>query len=154
LKESINKILKVFAGLSLVIMMSACSDDSIIYESSGDLESPYKIKLHEVKIVSETDDNLTLDFIYTYEHETPADEIKLFILPDHGYWRMSSVKITKGKNGARAVIGLSNSNMDKDNVIESDTTTLRFRFDHYLPKTYMGNIWGQDVMFNKKWIKK
>ena len=148
-----KKVFKVLIGLSLLMLIYGCSDDSIIYESEGDLEPLYKIKLHEVKIVSETSDSLTLDFIYTYKHETPAEEIKLFIMPDHGYWSTNHVKISQGKHGARAVIGLSSSNMKKDNITESVTEKLRFRFDHYLPKKYMGNVWGQDVAFHKKWQK-
>ncbi len=38
-----------------------------------------KTNRHEVKVISETDDSLTIDFVYTYSHETPAEEIKLFI---------------------------------------------------------------------------
>ena len=135
----------------LVLVISACEDKSVIYESNSELEEPYKIMLNEVKITSETNDTLTVDFIYTYNHEIPAEEIKLYILPDHGYWQSANVKISKGKHGARVVIGLRKYNMDKDQVTESKTTKLRFRFDHYLPKKYMGNVWGQDVEFKKHW---
>lgn len=109
--------------------------------------------LNEVKVVSETNNTLTVDFVYTYNHEIPPEEIKLFVLPDHGYWQTAHVKISKGKHGARAIIGLSKSNMEKDQVTESKTTKLRFRFDHYLPKKYMGNVWGQDVEYKKHWQK-
>jgi len=143
--------MKIVITILMVVIITACSDNSVLFESKEDLEPQYKIKLHEVKVVAETEDSLTLDFIYTYEHETPSHEIKLFILPDHGYWSTNAVKITQGRNGARAVIGLSKNNMEKDNVTESKTTKLRFRFDHYLPKKYMGNIWGQDVEFHKEW---
>jgi hypothetical protein len=131
--------------------MSACSDNSVIYENNSDLEKPYDIKIYEVKVVSETDETLTVDFIYSYEHDVPAEQIKLYVLPDHGYWQMANVKIRAGKHGARAIIGLSKSNLIKDNKTESKTTVLRFRFDHYLPNKYMGNIWGEDIPYVKNW---
>jgi len=146
-------MLKNLLILCLSIFISACEDRSVIYNNASELEEPYKIKIHEVKIESETDDTLTVDFIYTYNHEVPAEEIKLFVLPDHGYWQASEVKISKGKHGARVIIGLSDYNMKKDNVTESKTTKLRFRFDHYLPKKYMGNVWGQDINYEKHWQK-
>lgn len=157
LNSSVNKIrqtnMKPLAKFLLVftVILTGCTDKSVIYEDQSDLEQPYKIKLHEVKIITETNDSLTVDFIYTYEHDVPANEIKLFVMPDHGYWSTRDVKISKGKHGARAVIGLSKRNMNKDNVTESETTKLRFRFDHYLPRKYLGNIWGHDVVFHKKW---
>lgn len=150
MSQFISKIITTFFLLAFV---SACEDKSVIYDNSGDLKAPYKIKLHEVKIISETNDTLTVDFIYTYDHQVPAEEIKLYVLPDHGYWQASAVKIFKGKHGARAVIGLSSYNMDKDKVTESSTTKLKFMFDHYLPKKYMGNIWSQEVAYQKHWQK-
>ena len=148
--------MKYFLSITLafLLLISGCSDTSVIYENSSDLKQPYKIKLHEINVVSETEDNLTLDFIYTYEHEIPAEEIKLYVMPDHGYWSTNNVKISRGKHGARVIIGLSSSNMKRDNVTESVTTKLRFRFDHYLPKEYLGNVWGQDIAFNKTWRKR
>ncbi len=142
----------IFAIL-LIGLLSACGDNSnpLIYENTEPLIEPYKIKLNEVKVVAQTDDSLTLDFIYTYNHSVPADEIQLFVLPDHGYWSTQHVKINNGTNVARVIIGLSKSNMHKDNLSESDTTKLRFRFDHYLPNKYMGNIWGEDIPYNKHW---
>jgi len=101
--------------------------------------------------MTETIDSLTVDFIYTYEHDVPANEIKLFVMPDHGYWSTRDVKISYGKHSARAIIGLSTRNMKKDNVAESETTKLRFRFDHYQPRKYLGNVWGHDVAYHKKW---
>jgi hypothetical protein len=129
------------------------TDKSVIYENKGDLEEPHKIKLHEVKIVSETNDSLTLDIMYTYEHEIPASEITLYVLPNHDYWSVSNIKISKGKHGARVEIGLNLNSMKKDNVSESTSTKLRFRFEHYQPQPlkYMGSIWGEDIEFHKKW---
>lgn len=146
-----KSIVMVFLGF--IVFLLGCADKSVIYESKGELKEPYEIKLHEVKIASETNDSLTLDFIYTYEHEIPSEEIKLFVMPDHAYWSTNSVKISKGKHGARALIELSARNMKKDNVTESGTTKLRFRFDHYQPNKYLGNVWGQDIKFYKKWSK-
>ena len=132
-------------------ILSACSDSAIIYENKKELLEPNKIKLHEVTVVTETDDSLTLDFIYTYNHDVPAEEIKLFIMPDHGYWFTQDVKISQGKHSARVIIGLSKSNMAEDNVTESDTTKLRFRFDRYQPRKYLGNVWGEDIPYEKHW---
>lgn len=138
----------VFIIISVLI---ACSDSSVIYKNNDELIEPYKIKLNEVKVVAETNDSLTLDFTYTYNHSIPDNEVKLFVMPDHGYWSTQDVKITNGTNAARVIIGLSKSNMEKDNVTESDTTKLRFRFDHYQPKKYLGNIWGEDIPYKKHW---
>ena len=134
-----------------VCSISACSDNSTIYENKGDLKQPNKIKLHQVTVVAETDDSLTLDFNYTYNHSVPANEIKLFILPDHGYWFTNDVKILRGTHTARAIIGISKNLMHKDNISESTTTKLRFRFDHYQPQKYLGNIWGEDIPYEKLW---
>ncbi len=149
--ENIMKI-NIFIILITLYFITACSDNSTIYENPDDIQQPNKIKLHEVKIVSETDDSLTLDFIYTYFHEVPAEEIKLFVMPDHGYWNTRDVKVSKGKHSARVIIGLSKSNMAEDNVTESDTTKLRFRFEHYQPQKYLGNVWGEDIPFEKHWV--
>jgi len=138
----------------MITILTACSDSSVIYKNNEELAEPYKIKLNEVKVVAETDDSLTLDFTYTYNHSIPDNEVKLFVMPDHGYWSTRDVKITKGTNAARVIIGLSKSNMKKDNVTESDTTKLSFRFDHYQPRKYLGNIWGEDVPYIKHWVLK
>lgn len=145
--------IKLAYSTLLLILLAACSNNSnpVIYENTEPLIEPYKIKLNQVKVVSQTNDSLTLDFTYTYNHSVPASEIKLFVLPDHGYWSSQHVNISKGTHAARIVIGLSKSNMDKDNLSASETTKLRFRFDHYLPNKYMGNIWGEDIPFNKHW---
>ena len=148
-----KKIIIFIFSVIFILIISRCSDDSVLYESEEDLDPAYTIKLHEVKLISETQDSITIDFKYTYEHDIPAEEIKVYVMPDHSYWSTNAVKITKGTHGTRAVIGLSKNNMAKDNVTESTTTKLRFRFDHYLPKKYMGNVWGQDIEFHKEWKK-
>ncbi len=126
----------------------------VLFESKEDLTPPYKIKLHEVKVFSETESTLTVDFIYTYKSEIPENEIRVFVMPDHSYWSTNDVKISRGTNGARAIIGLSKRNMEKDFALVSETTKLRFRFDRYQPKKYLGNVWGQDIEFHKMWKKK
>lgn len=146
-----HKVLSLIINVIILAFLVSCDDGSIIYESEDEINSDIKIKLHEVKIVEETKNKLTLDFVYTYKNKIPAEEIKLYIMPDHGYWSTNSVKIKNGKNSARAVIGISKSNMEKDNVSESITSKLRFRFDHYQPGKYLGNIWGLDVGYHKKW---
>ena len=149
-----GKMIGFIKNLFLIVVaisISACGDSSVIYKNTAELEEPYNIKLNVVRIDSETKDSLTVEFIYTYNHEIPPEEVKLFVLPDHGYWQTADVKVSKGKHGARTIIGLSKRNMEKDEVSESESTKLRFRFDHYLPDKYMGNIWGQDIEYRKHW---
>jgi hypothetical protein len=143
--------MKKFITLLFVFILSACSDNSTIYENTFELQDPDKIKLNEVKIVAETDSSLTVEFSYTYNHSVPANEIKLFVMPDHGYWNTKDVKIIQGTHTATAIIGLSKNNMAKKNVTESDTTKLRFRFDRYQPQKYLGNVWGEDIPYDKHW---
>ena len=144
--------LKIIFTAILITLLIACTDKNpVIYANTEPLVEPYKIKLNQVKVVAQTNDSLTLDFTYTYNHPVPASEIQLFVLPDHGYWSTQHVKISSGTHAARVIIGLSKSNMDKDNIFESETTKLRFRFDHYLPQKYMGNIWGEDIPYRNHW---
>ena len=139
--------------LITVAILTACNnhDSSVIYKNSSQLEPPDMIKLDKVKVVSDTDDKLIVDLTYTYTDSIPPNEVKLFVMPDHGYWSTRDVKISNGTHTARAIIGLSKGNMDKDHVTESDTTKLRFRFDHYKPHAFLGNIWGVDVPYKKHW---
>jgi len=126
-------------------------DHSTIYENSGELSGSETIKLNWVKVASETDSKLTLDFSYTYHDPVPAKEIKLFVLPDHSYWNVRDVKVSKGTHEAQIVIGLSTNRMKRDDVYESDTGLLRFNFEHYAPSKYKGSIWGEDIEFKKHW---
>jgi hypothetical protein len=123
----------------------------VIFDDSSDPVEPHKIKVHQVKITSESEDELGVEIVYTYNHEVPAEQIKLFIMPDHGYWSTRDIMISEGKNVGRTSIGLSKSNMKKDNVTSSDTTKLRIHFEHYLPKKYVGSVWREDVKFDKHW---
>jgi len=126
----------------------------LIFRDDGDLSPPYKIKVHEVRVITETEDRLVVDVIYTYEHEIPVEEIKIFILPNHGYWATADIKASRGKNVGRASIGLSRSNMNKDNATRSFTDTLRVGFEHYPPKKYNGVIWSEIVKYEKNWTLK
>lgn len=124
----------------------------LIFEDSSDLVTPYKIKVHEVRIVSETQAELEVDVIYTYEHDFPAADVKIFVYPNHSYWSLQEVKARKGKNVARFSIGLSESNWKKDFKTFSLTSTLDISFEHYPPdNTYGGSIWSELVEYKKSW---
>jgi len=126
----------------------------LIFRDDSPLISPYKIKVNEVRIITETEDNLVVDVIYTYNHEVPVEEIKLFVLPNHGYWSTADIKISKGENVGRASIGLSKNNMKKDRTTRSFTDTLKVSFQHYLPDKYNGVIWSETVKYEKNWVLK
>ena len=146
-----------FVGLLVLVMiLTGCSDGpKIIFEDPSELEPPYSIKLHEAKIVTETPNSLTVDFVYTYKHSIPPSEVRLMVTPNHNYWSTFHSKVFEGTHGSRVNIGLSKGNMKKDNVTQSETTALYFRFEHYRKvegKTkYLGKIWRQDVAFKKRW---
>jgi hypothetical protein len=151
------KMLKVFVPpliITAALILTGCSEErpgKVIFESKGGLVDPYKIKVNELRVITETDDRLVVDLIYTYEHEIPPEQVKIFIMPNHGYWSTNDIRASKGKNVGRASIGLSRSNMEKDNVTTSYTDVLRIRFEHYAPDKYMGNIWSEDVVYEKNW---
>jgi len=126
----------------------------LIFLDNGKLRPPYTIKVHEVRVITETEDSLVVDVIYSYAHEIPPDEIRIFVLPNHGYWATNYSKAARGRNVARATIGLSRSNMNKDHVRRSFTNTLRITFDHYSPKKYHGSIWSELVRYEKNWTLK
>lgn len=140
---------------ALVAMLTACGDGGQtgrIYEANADLSDGETAKIHFVDVVENEPDRLVVNFGYSYSDEVPADEIKLFVLPDHGYWQMRDVSIESGTHEATASIGLSESNMDSDGVTESDTSLLRFRFEHYRPGEYVGRVAGEDIPFKKHWV--
>ncbi|RFF30868.1 hypothetical protein [Wenzhouxiangella sediminis] len=122
-----------------------------IYESEGEAAGDETTKIRFVDVVENQPDRLVVEFGYTYRDEVPADEIKLFVLPDHGYWQMQDVSIESGSHEATATIGLSESNMEDDGVSESETSLLRFRFEHYRPGEYVGRVGGEDIPFEKHW---
>lgn len=137
------------------LVLSGCSQDrvgQVIFDDPTDLVEPQKIKVHKLKITSETEDELGVEITYTYNHAVPAELIKLFIMPDHGYWSTRDIMIQEGKNVGRTTIGLSKSNMEKDNVSTSDTTKLRINFEHYLPGKYVGSVWREEVKLDKHWV--
>ncbi len=141
---------KLSLVLLLSLLLSACGDDAVIYQDAASAKG-HKVMLSEIRVVSEQDDSLTLDVSYRYDDPVPAEQIKLFVLPDHGYWSSNSARVYRGENVARLQIGLSESNMVKDGVTESSTEKLRIRFEHYQPGKYVGNVWGQDVPYQKLW---
>ena len=44
----------------------------LIFIDNKPLVPPYKIKVNEVRVISETGDNLVVDVIYTYKHDIPV----------------------------------------------------------------------------------
>ena len=129
------------------------SSGKVLYRSAGAPRRPKTIKVNEIRIVSETDDALLMDVSYTYEHrDIPAEEIKVFMMPNHKYWSVASVRAEKGFSLARIRIGLSSSNLEKDKKWRSFTSLLEVRFEHY-PKngSYGGVIWRHSVPYDKHW---
>lgn len=127
----------------------------LVFIDNKPLVPPYKIKVSEVRVISETGDNLVVDVIYTYKHDIPVDEIRLFVLPNHGYWSTAHINISNGNNVGRASIGLSRRNMKKDRKTRSFTDTLRVSFEHYPPtNTYNGVVWTETVKYEKNWVLK
>jgi len=126
----------------------------LILVNKGNLRPPYTIMVNEVRVITETEDSLVVDVIYTYEHRIPPEEIRIFVLPNHGYWAANSIQAARGRNVARATIGLSRRNMDRDHVRRSFTNTLRITFDHYAPEKYYGSIWSELVRYEKNWTLK
>jgi len=132
-------------------VLSRDMPSKLIYSDKRPLKKPYTIKVNEVRIVSETDDSLEVDVIYTYQHKVPADQIRLYITPNHNYWRVAPQKIERGQGVVRASIGLAESNMKKDRRRRSTTDKIFIRFDHYLPQKFVGNIWSKTVKYKKQW---
>lgn len=127
------------------------NQENIIFSDESEIKPPHKIKVHEVKIVTNIEDTLKVEVIYTYEHEIPAEEVKLFVLPNHFYWTANSTVVQRGKNVAQAHIGLSKNNMKKDSKTRSFTTSLSIKFEHYSPEKYNGVVWSKEINFNKNW---
>ena len=126
----------------------------LIFLNKQRLTPPYTIKVNEVRLITETYDRLVLDVIYTYKNKIPAEEIKIFVTPNHGYWSTGQIQVSYGKNVGRASIGLSRSNMKKARVKRSYTDVINIRFEHYKPKKYLGAIWSETVKYKKKWVLK
>ncbi len=124
---------------------------SLIFSNTRRLAPPYTIKVDEVRVITETDDLLVVDVIYTYKHKVPPEEIKIYVTPNHAYWSVNQVQASDGTNVARATIGLSRSNMKKDRVKKSFTNTIGVRFEHYKPGKYIGVIWSEVIKYEKNW---
>ncbi len=124
----------------------------LIFSNKKRLSPPYSIKVNEVRIITETNDTLVVDVIYTYKHKIPANEIRMYVTPDHAYWSVNHIDVESGLNVGRASIGLSRSNMKRKWVTRSSTSTIAIRFEHYPPdNTYKGVIWSETVKYKKNW---
>ncbi len=166
---------KISITVGMILLLASCAPEKskqsdaeittenvaeIIHKNNDPLSGNETIKLHEVKVVGNFDDSLTVDFTYTYEHDIPSEEVRLFVTPDHKYWRTRYLVIDKGTHTARAIIKLSNQKMDADGKAEAHSTKLFFRFGHYITseitgKTrFGGNFWDQEVRFRKTWSLK
>jgi len=145
------KFTKLATVWVIAFLLTGCADRSVIFESDSELNQQESIKIHSVRIEAESDDSLTVALEYSYRHQVPAQEIKLFVMPDHMYWNTRAIDVQPGRHQAQAIIGLSKRNMAKDSVTESRTSRLRIRFEHYEPERYVGNIWGLDVDYPKQW---
>ena len=130
------------------------SEGRVLFRSAGAPSKPKTIKVNEIKLLSESPDSILLDVTYTYQHPIiPASEIKVFIMPNHRYWFVQSVRAEKGFSIARIRIGLSPGSMKEDGKRISSTTSLEVRFEHYPPNnSYGGIIWRKSVPLNKEWI--
>jgi len=123
----------------------------VLFRDNKRLSPPYTIKVNEVRLITETKDTLVIDVIYTYEHKIPASEIKIYVMPNHGYWSTNPIQASKGHHVGRVSIGLSRSNMKKDRVRHSFTNSIVIRFEHYPPKKYKGVIWSETIKYEKNW---
>lgn len=142
-----------FLSAMVVACLAACGGGKTgrIYDGTGEPADGETTRIHFVDVVENELDRLVVEFGYTYRDEVPAEEIRLFVLPDHGYWQMQHATIRSGTHEATATIGLSESNMDRDGVTESDRWLPRFRFEHDRPGEYVGRVGGEDVPFEKHW---
>lgn len=147
----IRNTLLVFVVLACLIACGGGGQTGRIYEAPGEPAEGETTKIHFVDVVENAPDRLVVNFGYTYRDEVPAGEIRLFVLPDHGYWQMQHVTVEPGRHEATATIGLSEHNMDQEGATESDTSLLRFRFEHYRPGEYVGRVGGEDIPFEKHW---
>ena len=104
-----------------------------------------------MRIITELDDSMLFEVIYTYNHPVPADEVKIYLKPNHKYWAIGSVEARPGKNVARFSVGLSSSNMKKDHITRSYTRAIKISFEHYSPIKYKGVIWSELIKYRKYW---
>lgn len=128
------------------------SSDREIFLDNEEIKDPYKIKVNSVKIINESKNEMNIEVVYSYQNDIPAEEIKISVRPNHGYWAASDIKAKSGKNVARFHVGLSRSNMEQKGVTESDTDLLTVYFEHYPPThIYGGVIWSEPVKYKKHW---
>src|SRR5574340_856983 len=122
-----------------------------IFKRGARLKPPQTIKVDKVLVVQETDYSLILDVFYTYQDEVPAEEVKLFVLPDMPYWASNSLPVEKGSNVGHLSIDLYEKKMKEDQVNQYETSKLTVSFDHYSPEKFNGSIYKQIIPFKKIW---
>jgi hypothetical protein len=129
------------------------SEGKVLFRSAGAPSKPRTIKVNEIRLVFENPESILLDVTYTYQHpKIPASEIKVFVMPNHRYWSVQSIRAEKGFSIARIRVGLSTGNMEEDNKRTSSTNSLEVRFEHYPPNnSYGGIIWRKSIQFKKSW---
>jgi len=129
------------------------SEERVLFSSAGAPRNPKTIKVNEVRVIFENPESILLDVTYTYQHpKIPASEIKVFVMPNHRYWSVQSIRAEKGFSIARIRVGLSTGNMEEDNKRTSSTSSLEVRFEHYPPNnSYGGVIWRKNIQFKKAW---
>lgn len=133
---------------------SSSKDDrpgKLIFSDNKELSPPYMIKVNEVRIITETEDTLVVDVIYTYKHKIPDDKTYILIEPNHGYLLTDRAKVSRGKNVARASIGLSRNTMESNKVTQSFTNTIKISFKNYISNRDVREIWLETVKYEKNW---
>lgn len=133
----------------------AAPDDrsgKVIYTDYSGLVPANGIKLHEVRIVSETDNALSVDVTYTYSHHYPASEMVISVVPNHGYYSITKVDAARGRNTGRFRVGLGKENMKRANKTRSYTSMLTVRFEHFnADRTYDKELWSKELPYRKNW---
>lgn len=122
-----------------------------IFRRAAGLKPPQTIKIDRVTVVQETDYSLILDVFYTYQGDVPAEEVKLFVLPDMPYWASNPVPVRKGRNSGRVSIDLYEKKMEEEQVNQYETSKLTVTFDHYSPEKFNGTTYREIIPFNKTW---
>ncbi|GAB4483741.1 MAG: hypothetical protein OHK006_05780 [Thermodesulfovibrionales bacterium] len=122
-----------------------------IFKRSAPLKPPQTIKVDKVVVIQESQYSVILDIHYTYQSEVPANEIKLFVLPDMPYWASNPAVVQTGKNVARVSIDLYEKKMKEEQVEQYETSKLTVSFDHYAPDKFNGAIYKEIIPFKKVW---
>ncbi|WP_456373166.1 hypothetical protein [Thiolapillus sp.] len=149
---------KEIHGLVLFVtiawLLGGCSSEQLprtIYTAEDNRLGESGIKLYKMVLLNEDDDFIQLEVDYEYAGNAPADQVKLFVMPNHGYWLEKAIEVKPGRNLGRMTIGLSRGNMEAKKVTASTTTLLTVSFDHYKPEKYVGALYQETVPFRKEW---